>query len=210
MPSSSVPERLRARQAERQRRVHVEMGIDEGRREQAAAARRWSGRPPPAGAARPLRCVRPGHRCRYRVGRRQGWRCARSGRAWAWLSPSHGLAGIRSKTKATPPARRLLRQLPCRWHVACCGPANPLQGAARCPRLRFLSSIFRLTEAGDAAARRALAAEVDRTCREIGFMVISGHGVDPGPDRGRRETSAGPSSTCRSRRRCGSCGPRPT
>ena len=33
---------------------------------------------------------------------------------------------------------------------------------------------------GDAAARRALAAEVDRTCREIGFMVISGHGVDPG------------------------------
>ena len=32
---------------------------------------------------------------------------------------------------------------------------------------------------GDVAARRALAAEVDRTCREIGFMVISGHGVDP-------------------------------
>jgi isopenicillin N synthase-like dioxygenase len=32
----------------------------------------------------------------------------------------------------------------------------------------------------DIAARRALAAEVDRTCREIGFMVISGHGVDPG------------------------------
>ena len=32
---------------------------------------------------------------------------------------------------------------------------------------------------GDAAARCALAAEVDRTCREIGFMVISGHGVDP-------------------------------
>jgi len=31
---------------------------------------------------------------------------------------------------------------------------------------------------GDAAARRALAAEVDRICREIGFMVISGHGVD--------------------------------
>lgn len=29
------------------------------------------------------------------------------------------------------------------------------------------------------AARSALAAEVDRTCREIGFMVISGHGVDP-------------------------------
>src|SRR5882724_529554 len=25
----------------------------------------------------------------------------------------------------------------------------------------------------------ALSAEVDRTCREIGFMVISGHGVDP-------------------------------
>lgn len=30
-----------------------------------------------------------------------------------------------------------------------------------------------------AAARRALAAEVDRTCRDIGFMVIEGHGVDP-------------------------------
>jgi isopenicillin N synthase-like dioxygenase len=33
---------------------------------------------------------------------------------------------------------------------------------------------------GDPAARRALAAEIDRTCREIGFMVIGGHGVDPG------------------------------
>ena len=32
---------------------------------------------------------------------------------------------------------------------------------------------------GDRDARRALAAEVDRTCREIGFMVIAGHGVDP-------------------------------
>ena len=32
---------------------------------------------------------------------------------------------------------------------------------------------------GDSAARRALAAEVDQMCREIGFMVISGHGVDP-------------------------------
>ena len=31
----------------------------------------------------------------------------------------------------------------------------------------------------DAAGRRALAAEVDRTCREIGFMVISGHAIDP-------------------------------
>jgi isopenicillin N synthase-like dioxygenase len=31
----------------------------------------------------------------------------------------------------------------------------------------------------DIAARQALAIEVDRTCREIGFMVISGHGVDP-------------------------------
>ena len=33
---------------------------------------------------------------------------------------------------------------------------------------------------GDPAARRALARLVDRTCREIGFMVIAGHGVDPG------------------------------
>ena len=32
---------------------------------------------------------------------------------------------------------------------------------------------------GNSAARSALAAEVDRTCREIGFMVIAGHGVDP-------------------------------
>lgn len=32
---------------------------------------------------------------------------------------------------------------------------------------------------GGLAARLALAEEVDRTCREIGFMVISGHGVDP-------------------------------
>lgn len=33
---------------------------------------------------------------------------------------------------------------------------------------------------GRAAERKALAAEVDRTCREIGFMVIGGHGIDPG------------------------------
>lgn len=33
---------------------------------------------------------------------------------------------------------------------------------------------------GDAVARRRLAEEVDRTCREIGFMVIAGHGVDAG------------------------------
>jgi isopenicillin N synthase-like dioxygenase len=32
---------------------------------------------------------------------------------------------------------------------------------------------------GDPEARRALGAEVDRICRDIGFMVISGHGVDP-------------------------------
>ena len=31
---------------------------------------------------------------------------------------------------------------------------------------------------GDHAARLALAEEVDRTCQEIGFMVISGHGVN--------------------------------
>ena len=33
---------------------------------------------------------------------------------------------------------------------------------------------------GNAAERRALADEIDRTCRDIGFMVIGGHGVDPG------------------------------
>ncbi|MCP5271125.1 MAG: isopenicillin N synthase family oxygenase [Burkholderiaceae bacterium] len=32
---------------------------------------------------------------------------------------------------------------------------------------------------GDAAARAALAREVDRACRDIGFLVIAGHGVDP-------------------------------
>jgi len=32
---------------------------------------------------------------------------------------------------------------------------------------------------GNSTERNALAAEVDRTCREIGFMVIAGHGVDP-------------------------------
>ena len=31
---------------------------------------------------------------------------------------------------------------------------------------------------GNSAARRVLAQQVDRTCREIGFMVIAGHGVD--------------------------------
>jgi isopenicillin N synthase-like dioxygenase len=31
---------------------------------------------------------------------------------------------------------------------------------------------------GDPRARKALAGKVDRVCREIGFMVISGHGVD--------------------------------
>lgn len=32
---------------------------------------------------------------------------------------------------------------------------------------------------GDAPARQAVAAAVDRACRDIGFLVISGHGVDP-------------------------------
>ena len=36
MPSSSVPTRFDARQAEAQRRVHVEMRVDEGRAEQPA------------------------------------------------------------------------------------------------------------------------------------------------------------------------------
>ena len=30
---------------------------------------------------------------------------------------------------------------------------------------------------GDVAARRRLAVEIDRACRNIGFLVISGHGV---------------------------------
>ena len=32
---------------------------------------------------------------------------------------------------------------------------------------------------GGGTERQQLAEEVDRTCREIGFMVIAGHGVDP-------------------------------
>jgi len=32
---------------------------------------------------------------------------------------------------------------------------------------------------GDPAAKSRLAAEVDRACRDIGFLVIAGHGVDP-------------------------------
>ena len=32
---------------------------------------------------------------------------------------------------------------------------------------------------GGAQARREVAAEIDRTCREIGFFTIRGHGVDP-------------------------------
>ncbi len=37
IPSSSVPEHVHPRQAERQRRVHVEMRIDEGRAHQQPA-----------------------------------------------------------------------------------------------------------------------------------------------------------------------------
>lgn len=32
---------------------------------------------------------------------------------------------------------------------------------------------------GTAADRQAVAEEIDRTCREIGFFTIRGHGVDP-------------------------------
>jgi isopenicillin N synthase-like dioxygenase len=32
---------------------------------------------------------------------------------------------------------------------------------------------------GDDSAKRAVAAEVDRACRDIGFLIISGHGVAP-------------------------------
>lgn len=32
---------------------------------------------------------------------------------------------------------------------------------------------------GDSAAQAALAATIDRACRDIGFLVISGHGVMP-------------------------------
>ncbi|HEX2891244.1 isopenicillin N synthase family dioxygenase [Vineibacter terrae] len=42
---------------------------------------------------------------------------------------------------------------------------------------------------GDARARADLAAQVDRACREIGFMVICGHDVDPGLTDAVEETS---------------------
>jgi isopenicillin N synthase-like dioxygenase len=32
---------------------------------------------------------------------------------------------------------------------------------------------------GDEAGRRQVAAAVDRACRDIGFLVISGHGIAP-------------------------------
>jgi len=54
------------------------------------------------------------------------------------------------------------------WHMACC--------AERMQTVPVLDiSPYR---SGDPEARRVLAAEVDRICREIGFMVIAGHGVE--------------------------------
>jgi len=41
----------------------------------------------------------------------------------------------------------------------------------------------------DLDARRALAREIDRTCREIGFMVSAGHGIDAGLIATVEETS---------------------
>ena len=75
MPSSSVPERVDARQAVGERRVHVEMRIDERRRDEVAARRRW---PRPASASdrgsiaaivlagMPISAVRPSGRVRVR------------------------------------------------------------------------------------------------------------------------------------------------
>jgi isopenicillin N synthase-like dioxygenase len=42
---------------------------------------------------------------------------------------------------------------------------------------------------GDAQARQAVAAAVDRACRDIGFLVISGHGVDPALVARTRDTA---------------------
>ena len=50
---------VQARQAERERRIHVEMDIDEGRRDEIARRRRWSAPASPRdGAAPPRRCGR--------------------------------------------------------------------------------------------------------------------------------------------------------
>ena len=60
MPSSSVPDWLTRGRPERQRRVHVEVAVDEGRRDQPALRVDRCARPRPRCAARPPRSCRRG------------------------------------------------------------------------------------------------------------------------------------------------------
>ena len=54
----------------------------------------------------------------------------------------------------------------------------------RCGNLRVMSRIPLLDIgpflAAEPGARAALAREIETTCRDTGFLVISGHGIDPG------------------------------
>src|ERR1700716_712412 len=66
------------------------------------------------------------------------------------------------------------------WHVACCDLLHTrIAGELAMSKAAVPVIDISPYRGADAAARRALAAEVDRTCREIGFMVISRHGIDP-------------------------------
>ena len=62
---------------------------------------------------------------------------------------------------------------------------------------------------GDPAAARRVAERVGEACRDIGFLVIAGHGIDPALVT-RVDGPRAPSSTCRSRRSCAWRGRRPT
>ena len=155
MPSQQCARAVAARQADRQGRVHVEM---RNRRRAAPAAgprHRWSGRPRPADAAGPA-----GNPSSLYTDIDAPPSIGEGGIAHDQVE--HGLSCLLHRhsrqAKATPPAKILLRQpansVP--WHVACCESPHTLghglQESWRCPRLRFLSSIFRLTEAGTPAA----------------------------------------------------------
>jgi isopenicillin N synthase-like dioxygenase len=62
---------------------------------------------------------------------------------------------------------------------------------------------------GNRAAARRVADRVGEACRDIGFLVIAGHGIDPALVTAWTRPRA-PSSICRWRIRCAWCGPRPT
>src|SRR5476649_2235977 len=130
------------------------------------------------------------------------------GRCWPLLPLRR-----RDRSTASPraPGRsaRSRRFGPCssRANGGRCGPARRTAGSRRDSRRRpagtplalgtvclkrSRSSIFppgTPAIAADLDARRALAREIDRTCREIGFIVIAGHGIDAGLIATVEETS---------------------